>query len=165
MVDSFEAAMDLDQADSSRTPRELETREHTDSRPPDEWYPQGMLPDPLPRDGMHFRWVRVEFSGRGDMLNMSKKEREGWIRCPSKDFPEMCLMSDIDSRFAENIQIGGLVLCYMPEAKYLGRKRYYDRLAQQQMMAVDGQLMGESDPVMPMDKPERHTRVTFGRGE
>lgn len=163
MSDSFESAIGLD-SDTSRTPREAESREHG-LRPTDEWLPQGMLPDPAPRNGMHFRWVRAEFQGNTDMGNVSKKMREGWTPVLASEFPELCLLSDIDSRFNENIQQGGLLLCFIPEEKYQARKRYYDKLSRQQMMAVNGELMRESNSVMPMDRPDHTTRVTFGRGD
>jgi hypothetical protein len=44
------------------------------------------------------------------------------------------------------------------------REAYYGNMAQQQMESVDNNLMRENDPRMPLLKPERSSRTTFGRG-
>ena len=44
------------------------------------------------------------------------------------------------------------------------RRAYFAQLAGEQMEAVDNNLMRESNPVMPISKPNRQTKVTFGSG-
>jgi hypothetical protein len=73
-------------------------------------------------------------------------------------------MSDIESRFEGNIEIGGLLLCKAPEEKMAQRQKHYQDVASQQMQSVDNSFMKENDPRMPLLKPDRTTRTTFGRG-
>ena len=69
-----------------------------------------------------------------------------------------------DSKFKGNIEIGGLLLCKAPEETAKARQRHYEELASQQMESVDRTYMRENDPRMPVLKPDRTTRTTFGRG-
>ena len=43
--------------------------------------------------------------------NVSSKFREGWTPVLAKDHPELHVMPDIDSKWSENIEVGGLLLC------------------------------------------------------
>jgi|TARA_R100001224_G_C3902327_1_gene108923 hypothetical protein len=92
--------------------------------------------------------------------------RGGWTPCRAEDHPELCIQSDVDSRFGKdgNIEVGGLLLCKMPKEKSEQRAAYYRDLAAQQMAAVDSNFMREQDPRMPLLQPERKTRVDFGNG-
>ena len=42
------------------------------------------------------------------------------------------------------------------------RREYYEEMADQQMNGIDNNFLKENDPRMPVLKPERQTRVTFG---
>jgi hypothetical protein len=44
------------------------------------------------------------------------------------------------------------------------RNAYYQKMTQQQMNAVDNDLMKDEHPAMPISR-ERKTQVTFGRGQ
>jgi hypothetical protein len=72
-------------------------------------------------------------------------------------------MSDVDSRFKENIEVGGLLLCSIAEEKVLDRIEGQLEVAQHQSDAVDRNLMRESDPRMPILAPERSSRTSFGK--
>ena len=73
--------------------------------------------------------------------------------------------SDIDSRFGSegHIEIGGLLLCKMPEEKLRSRGEYQRQKAEQQQEAIDNTYMRENDPRSPLLKTERGTRK-FGTG-
>ena len=73
-------------------------------------------------------------------------------------------MSDVDSKFKGNVEVGGLLLCKIPEEEIEKRNAYHHKVAKNQMDAVDNSFMRENDPRMPMLKPNRTTRTTFGRG-
>jgi hypothetical protein len=45
------------------------------------------------------------------------------------------------------------------------RKTYYEKRATDQMNTVDNNYLRENDPRMPLARPERKTRTTFGSGE
>jgi hypothetical protein len=89
--------------------------------------------------------------------------REGWQPVKAEDYPELLLTSDVGSRFAGNIEVGGLLLCRAPQEKMEQRDQYYQRMAQEQMQSVDNNFLRENDPRMPLMKPERSTRTTFGK--
>ena len=146
---------------ADRKPRSLNTRETGERRKP--WKRASMLPTPEPRDGLSFRWIRTATLGKGDMTNVSQRFREGYVAVKAEDYPELQIMSDIDSRFKDNIEVGGLLLCAIPTE--LQEDREYGQLdtAQHQSDAVDRNFMRESDPRMPVMTPERSTRTSFGK--
>ena len=146
-----------------RTNRDAESRE-VETRTSDSWIPASVLPTPAPQDGWVFRWVRTSTLGQSDATNVSQKFREGWVPVKQEDHPELEVMSDIDSRFKGNIEIGGLLLCKQPEAEAEKRKAYYEDVANNQMASVDNNFLKQNDPRMPVLKPDRSTRTTFGRG-
>ena len=111
---------------------------------------------------MTFRWVRTSMFDKADNKNVSQKFREGWVPCKSEDHPELQVMSDINSQFEGNIEVGGLLLCMAPTEKVNKRQEYYDRMAQGQMTAVDEGFMRDNDPRMPLLAPERKSRTSFG---
>ena len=145
-----------------RTPREAESR-IAEERPSDSWLPASILPNPDPVDGWVFRWIRTSTLGKADNTNVSQKFREGWIPVKAEDHPELEVMSDIDSRFSGNIEIGGLLLCKAPEDKVKKRDEYFEQMASSQMESVDNNFLKQNDPRMPVLQPERSTRTTFGR--
>ena len=146
---------------ADRKPRTTETREAGERRKP--WKRSSMLPTPEPRDGLSFRWIRTSTLGTGDMTNVSQRFRDGYVAVKAEDYPELQIMSDIDSRFKDNIEVGGLLLCAIP--KELQEDREYGQLetAQHQSDAVDRNFMRESDPRMPVMPSERSTRTSFGK--
>lgn len=147
---------------ANRTPRTAETREsETRQR---SWQRQSMLPTPEPRNGMKFRWVRTASLGQADMTNVSRRFREGYAPVKASEFPELKIMSDLESRFPENIEVGGLLLCSIPAELAEDRTHGQVEEAQAQMDAVDRNFLRESDPRMPVLRPERSSRTTFGKG-
>jgi hypothetical protein len=128
------------------------------------WSRPSALPTPEPRDGFKYRWIRTSLMGNSDNPNVSTRFREGYVPVKAADHPELQLITDMDSRFKDNIEVGGLLLCAIPD------EIADDRVAQQleqssrQMEAVDNNYMRQSDPRMPVLKPERQTRTSFGRG-
>ena len=145
-----------------RTPRDLETRDQ--EYRPTSWKPPSILPDPKPEPGYVYRWVRTSMMNNADNTNVSKQLREGYVPVRAEDHPELMLYSNQDGRFKGNVEVGGLLLCKIPEHMAKQREAYYRNMAQQQMESVDNNLMRENDPRMPLLKPERSSRTTFGRG-
>tara|TARA_B100001094_G_scaffold325812_1_gene380794 strand:- start:642 stop:1202 length:561 start_codon:yes stop_codon:yes gene_type:complete len=150
----------------SRTPREARgNNERADTQRKKAWQPPSVLPDPKPQDGYVFRWIRTSIIGQADNPNVSYRFREGWDACKSEDHPELKILCDQNSRWADqgNIEIGGLLLCKAPVEIVEARRDYYDRLAQQQVDSIDNNYLKESDPRMPMLEPQRSSRTTFGK--
>jgi len=146
--------------------RTLESRmtREDDVREDDSWVPSSVLPTPDPQDGWRFRWIRTSVLGHADNTNVSRKFRDGWVPVRREDHPELKIMSDINSQFEGNIEQGGLLLCKAPEKKMKARTDHYEGVAKRQMESVDSNYMRENDPRMPLMRPERSTRTTFGKG-
>jgi hypothetical protein len=145
----------------NRTDRELETREVTKRK--SAWKRPDVLPSPTPEDGYAYRWIRVSMVGNTDATNVSSKLREGWEPVKAADHPEITLVAVEHDKFADNIVIGGLMLCKAPVELAEDRNAHYTKQAQAQMHAVDNNLMRESDPRMPIFN-DRKSKVTFGKG-
>ena len=150
-------------AEASRTRRDQETREA--EKRETSWKPASLLPTPLPQPGYAFRWIRTSSFGIPDNKNVSSRIREGWEPVKAADHPELQIMSDKDSRFPDGVEVGGLLLCKTANENVTARKSYYEKRATDQMSTVDNNYLRENDPRMPLLKPERKTRTTFGSGE
>ena len=100
---------------------------------------------------------------QADPRNLSTKIREGWEPVTVEEQPKFRLLVDPNSRFKDNIEIGGLLLCKAPEEFVGQRSDYYRNQTQAQTEAVDNNLMRQSDPRMPLFK-ERKSSHTFGKG-
>ena len=146
----------------TRAARETESREA--SARPQSWEPQSKLPSPTPQDGWVFRWVATSVLGQANNTNVSAKFREGWQPVKAEDHPELQLVSDVDSEWAKkgNLEVGGLLLCKAPKELMEQRDEYYRQAAADQMEAVDNNYLKENDPRMPLLKPDRKSRTTFG---
>ena len=144
-----------------RTPRENQTREKAERKK--SWTRPSALPTPEPRDGLHYRWIRTSMLGASDNPNVSRRFREGYVPVKAADHPEMQLLSDVDSRFPDNIEVGGLMLCAIDKDIAEDRSEQQLDASRQQMDAVDNNYMRQSDPRMPVLRPERNTRTSFGK--
>ena len=146
---------------ADRTPRNTETREKTGRKKG--WSRPSALPTPEPRDGLHFRWIRTSTLGQSDNTNVSSRFREGWTPVRKDDHPNLQVVSDIDSRFTDNIEVGGLLLCQNATENVQARRDAQLQQAESQMEAVDNSYLRNSDPRMPVLNPERSTRSSFGK--
>jgi len=144
--------------------RSVRIERQAESRPSDSWVPQSSLPVPEPKDGWVFRWIRTSSLGRSDNTNVSRQFREGWEPVKAEDHPELMVMSDINSQFKGNVEVGGLLLCKAPLEKMKAREKYFQNISDKQIEGVDRSFLRENDPRMPLLNPERSTRTTFGRG-
>ena len=145
----------------NRNARELENREVAQRN--QQWKPAQLLPDPKPEPGYGFRWIRTAIMGKSDPTNTSAKFREGWEPVKAQDHPEMQLYTDPNSRFKDNVEVGGLLLCKCPVEMIKQREAYYGRQAASQMEAVDNSFLRQSDERMPLFS-EKKSGVSFGRG-
>ena len=145
-----------------RMPRSSTTRES--AARPRVWQAPSLLPDPQPQAGWVYRWVRTSTYSVADPANISKQFREGWEPVKLEEHPEFKDSRDQNSRWKDGIEIGGLLLCRMPEEMIKQRQKHYEDLAKSQLSAVDNNFMRENDPRMPVLNPERRTQITFGGG-
>ena len=146
---------------TNKLARELDTR--ATSERPKQWAPAELLPEPDKQAGYKYRWIRTSTLNQADPRNLSGKLREGWEPVGIEEQPKFQLLVDPNSRFKDNIEIGGLLLCKTPEEFVEQRNKHYRIQAENQMDAVDNNLMRQNDPRMPLFNEKKST-VTFGKG-
>jgi len=144
-----------------RITREVETRKSTERF--EQWAPAELLPEPVKMPGYKYHWVRVSTLGAADPRNLSAKLREKWEPVPAEEQPEMQLLIDPNSRFKDNIEIGGLLLCKTPEEFVEQRNNFYAKQTDAQTEAVDNNFMRQSDPRAPFFA-EKKSSSSFGKG-
>lgn len=155
-----ELSADLDEAlGATRAPR----KSREESERPKVWQPASMLPEPDKQAGYVYRWVRVSTLGQNDARNISSKTREGWEPVRIEEQPKFRMMVDPDSRFKDNIEVAGLLLCKAPKELMEQRKAYFAGKNQAQMESVDSNFMRENDARMPLFREKRST-TSFGKG-
>ena len=145
----------------TRVARELETR--STMQRPTMWRAPETLPSPDPRPGWAHRWVRISVLGDSDPSNISSKLREGYEPCKAEEYPELMLHASTEGRFKGNVEVGGLLLCRVPEEFMEQRAAYYDKQNRAQVESVDNSFMKDSHPSMQKFS-DKQTRVTFGPG-
>ena len=145
----------------NRLTRELEAR--TQQERPKQWAPAELLPEPDKQPGLAYRWIRVSTLEKADPRNLSSKLREGWEPVKVSEQPKFQLLIDPNSRFKDNVEIGGLVLCKTPKELVDQRNKYFEDQTQAQTTAIDNSFMRESDSRMPLFA-ERKSSTSFGKG-
>ena len=128
---------------------------------PKVWAPPSYLDTPNAPDGFRHRWVRVEILGFVDTKNVQGRLRSGYELVRADEYPEEDFPVVQDGKYAGVIGHGGLVLTRVPEEIARQRTEYYMNQAQDQMTAIDNDLMKEQRKGMPIDI-DRDSRVTFG---
>jgi hypothetical protein len=147
---------------TNRLNRETDNREFAER--PKQWMPPELLPEPDKEAGYSYRWIRVSTLNAADPRNISSKLREGWEPVRLEEQPKFQLLADPNSRFKDNIEIGGLLLCKTP-TEFIGqRNEYIQNQTDAQTKAVDNNLMRQSDARMPIFK-EGRSEVSFGKGK
>jgi hypothetical protein len=127
------------------------------------WKAPEVLPSPDPRPGWKHRWVRISIMGNSDPSNISSKLREGYEPCKGEDYPELMLHAATEGRFKGNIEVGGLLLCRIPEEFMEQRADFYAQQNKAQVESVDNNFLRQSDARMPLFS-EKQTKVSFGSG-
>ena len=128
---------------------------------PKVWSPPSYLDTPNAPNGFRHRWVRVEILGFVDTKNIQGRLRSGYELVRADEYPNEDFPAITDGKYAGVIGHGGLVLTRVPEEIARQRTDYYMRQAQDQMTAIDNDLMKEQRKGMPIDI-DRDSRVTFG---
>jgi hypothetical protein len=147
---------------TNRLQRELDNR--TQAERPKQWQQPELLPQPDKQPGYAYRWIRVSTLEQNDARNLSSKLREGWEPVRVEEQPQFALLVDPNSRFKDSIEIGGLLLCKTPTEFVQQRNEYVQKQTDAQTLAVDNNLMRQSDARMPIFK-EGRSDVSFGKGK
>ena len=148
-----------------RTTRETKTRANTTRRKP--WQPPAKLDAPPAPDGFEHRWIRTQLRGEDDKANVFSRMREGWERVRADEYgPEAAKYPVIEEGKNKGIiGVGGLMLARIPAETVQERTEYFREQTRNQMTAVDENLMRAQHPSIPIHKPDRQSRVTFGGKE
>ena len=125
------------------------------------WTPPSYLDTPNAPTGFRHRWVRVEILGYVDTKNIQGRLRTGYELVRADEFPEDDYPAIPDCKYAGVIGHGGLVLTRVPEEIARQRSAYFARLADEQIEAVDNDLLKAEHKSMPIDI-DRQSRTTFG---
>ena len=131
---------------------------------PKVWAPPSYLDTPNAPNGYRHRWVRVEIQGFVDTKNIQGRLRSGYELVRADEYPDEDFPVVQDGKYAGVIGHGGLVLTRVPEEIARQRTDYYMNQAQDQMKAIDNDLMKEQHKGMPIDI-DRQSRTTFGGKE
>ena len=148
----------MDKIDENKTPRAVQTREKTTRRKP--WAPPSSLDAPPAPDGFKHRWIRAEVMGVDDNKNLSSRLTEGFelVRPDSgTQYPTIQ-----EGKYKGVIGVGGLLLARIPVEIVEERMEYFAQQTQDKETAISNDLLKEEHPSMPISKPDRQSRVTFG---
>ena len=142
-----------------RTSRASQTREKTSKTKV--WTPPSSLDAPPAPTGFKHRWIRAESLGFNDAKNVNGRLRQGYELVRSDEYPNADYPVVEDGKYAGVIGVGGLLLTRVPEEIAQQRTDHYVKQGQENVEAVDNDLMKEQHPSMPINI-DRQTRVTFG---
>ena len=148
----------MNKLNEKKTPRAALTRDKTTRRKP--WAPPSSLDAPPAPDGFKHRRIRAEVLGKEHNKKLSARLREGFelVRADSNgDYPTIQ-----DGKYAGVIGVGGLLLAKIPEEIVEERMSYFADRTQDRDDAIESDLLKEQHPSMPISKPDRQSRVTFG---
>ncbi len=145
---------------STRTPRSLETREQ--STRINGWKEPTLLPDPTPRDGLVFKWIRASARGNDDKVNVDKRFREGWDPVRAENHPEIIK----EWRMTQTtgiIEFGGLILCSMPQEYVDQRNATYLNRAMVELTSAEEHYMRDNDEIIKKFKESRRATAFSDR--
>ena len=148
----------MNKIDEKKTPRAALSRDKTTRRKP--WAPPSSLDAPPAPDGYKYRWVRAEVLGIADVKNLSARLREGFelVRADANSgYPVIQ-----EGKYEGVIGVGGLLLAKIPTEIVEERMAYFAQMTQDKVDAIENDLLREQHPSMPISKPDRQSRVTFG---
>jgi len=149
----------MENNNDKRTSRASQTREKESK--PKVWTPPSSLDAPPAPTGFRHRWIRAESLGFQDTKNIAGRIRSGYELVRADEYLDSDFPTVENGKYKEVIGVGGLVLARVPEEIAKQRQEYYAKQAQENVEAVDNDLMKEQHPSMPINI-DRQTRVTFG---
>ena len=144
----------------NKTPRSASTRDK-EARTK-HWQLPSSLDTPTPPEGYKFRWIRESVRGYEDNKNVIGRIRQGYELVRADEYPDFDFPSVSEGKNKGIVSVGGLLLAKVPLEIAAERDQYYSEQSKNQQDAVDNDLLKEQHPAMPINKPERQTKVTFG---
>ena len=157
--------MTRNETERSNATREATTREEEYFfEEPDALTIPDMVQARFDNEDMSLRWIRISVKGEDDIMNVGKKQQEGWIFVTPDEVPEMAITSFVreEGRYLGAVCRGDLALAKKPTVKVKARQKFYENKANEQMDAVNAQLMKSSDSRMPISNTSKSV-TTRGR--
>tara|TARA_R100000687_G_scaffold75604_1_gene67142 strand:- start:219 stop:710 length:492 start_codon:yes stop_codon:yes gene_type:complete len=157
--------MTRNETERSNVTREATTREEEYFfEEPDALTIPDMVQARFDNEDMSLRWIRISVKGEDDIMNVGKKQQEGWIFVTPDEVPEMAITSFVreEGRYLGAVCRGDLALAKKPTVKVKARQKFYEKKANEQMDAVNAQLMKNSDSRMPISNTSKSV-TTRGR--
>ena len=157
--------MTRNETERSNATREATTREEEYFfEEPDALTIPDMVQARFDNEEMSLRWIRISVKGEDDIMNVGKKQQEGWIFVTPDEVPEMAITSFVrdEGRYLGAVCRGDLALAKKPTVKVKARQKFYENKANEQMDAVNAQLMKSSDSRMPITNTSKSV-TTRGR--
>ena len=142
-----------------RTSRASQTREKEAKKKV--WTPPSSLDAPPAPTGFQHRWLRAESLGFQDTKNIQGRIRSGYELVRADEYPDSEFPIVEDGKYKGVIGVGGLVLARVPNEIAQQRADYYKKQAQDNVDAVDNDLMREQHRSMPINI-DKQSRTTFG---
>ena len=143
-----------------KKPRSASTRDKEARKK--HWQLPSSLDTPEPPEGYKFRWIRESVRGYEDNKNVIGRIRQGFELVRADEYPDFDFPTESTGQYKGIVSVGGLLLAKVPLEIAAERDSYYSEQTQRQQDAVDNDLLKEQHPSMPINKPERQTKVTFG---
>ena len=115
-------------------------------------------------EGLSLRWIRISLRGQEDIMNVGKREQEGWIFVEPSEVPEMASTSYVrdEGRYLGTVCRGDVALAKKPINQVKARRAFYEKKANDMMDAVNAQLYNNSDARlrnMPVSNSSRSTTM------
>jgi len=98
-------------------------------------------------EGLSLRWIRISLKGKEDIMNVGKREQEGWTFVEPGEVPEMASTSYVrdEGRYLGAVCRGDVALAKKPTNQVEARQAFYAKKANDMMDAVNAQLYNNSD--------------------
>lgn len=115
-------------------------------------------------EGLDLRWIRISLRGQEDIMNVGKREQEGWIFVEPSEVPEMASTSYVrdEGRYLGTVCRGDVALAKKPINQVKARRAFYEKKANDMMDAVNAQLYNNSDARlrnMPISNSSKSTTM------
>ena len=115
-------------------------------------------------EGLDLRWIRISLRGQEDIMNVGKREQEGWTFVEPGEVPEMASTSYVrdEGRYLGTVCRGDVALAKKPINQVKARRAFYEKKANDMMDAVTAQLYNNSDARlrnMPVSNSSRSTTM------
>ena len=115
-------------------------------------------------EGLDLRWIRISLRGQEDIMNVGKREQEGWTFVEPGEVPEMASTSYVrdEGRYLGTVCRGDVALAKKPINQLKARLAFYEKKANDMMYAVNAQLYNNSDARlrnMPVSNSSRSTTM------